>query len=50
VAPGNWSQPGSPHGADQLPLFAEKKLKPAWRSRKDIEANLERQEAVTRQP
>ena len=50
VAPGNWSQPASPHAADQLPLFAEKKLKPAWRSRKDIEANLERKETVTRQP
>jgi acyl-homoserine-lactone acylase len=50
VAPGNWSQPGSAHGADQLPLFAEKKMKPAWRTRKDIEANLERKEAVTRQP
>jgi acyl-homoserine-lactone acylase len=50
VAPGNWSQPGSPHVADQLPLFADKKLKPAWRSRRDIEANLARKETVTRQP
>jgi acyl-homoserine-lactone acylase len=46
VAPGNWSQTGSPHNADQLALFAEKKLKPAWRTRKDVEANLERRELV----
>ncbi|MGH9313796.1 MAG: acylase [Vicinamibacterales bacterium] len=46
VAPGNWSQPGSPHNADQLALFAEKRLKPAWRTRADIEANLERREVV----
>jgi acyl-homoserine-lactone acylase len=46
VAPGNWSQPGSAHNADQLSLFAEKKLKPAWRTRKDIEANLEKREVV----
>jgi acyl-homoserine-lactone acylase len=50
VAPGNWSQPGSPHNADQLALFAEKRLKPAWRTRADIEKNLEHKETVARQP
>ncbi|HEX2340948.1 MAG TPA: acylase [Vicinamibacterales bacterium] len=50
VAPGNWSQPGSPHNADQLALFAEKRLKPAWRLRADVEKHLERRETVGRQP
>ena len=38
---GNSSQPGSPHATDQLPLLSQKKLRPAWRTRKDVEANLE---------
>jgi len=38
---GNATQPGSPHVGDQLELFAHKKLRPAWRSRKEIEAHLE---------
>jgi acyl-homoserine-lactone acylase len=46
VAPGNWSQPGSTHAADQLALFAEKRLKPAWRTRAEVEAHLERRETV----
>jgi acyl-homoserine-lactone acylase len=50
VAPGNWSQPGSAHAADQLALFAEKRLKPAWRTRADIDQHLERKETVDRQP
>ncbi len=37
---GNWSRPGSPHIEDQLPLMAKKQLRPAWRERKEIEANL----------
>jgi len=37
---GNASQPGSPHLADQLPLFARKQLRPVWRTRQDIEAHL----------
>ncbi len=41
---GNWSQPGSKHRVDQLPLFARKALRPAWRSRAEVEANLERRE------
>jgi len=43
---GNWSRPGSPHRTDQLPLFAEKRLRPVWRARDDVEANLERREKL----
>jgi acyl-homoserine-lactone acylase len=43
---GNWSQPGSPHRTDQLPLFAEKRLRPIWRERAEIEAHLELQETL----
>lgn len=38
---GNSSQPGSKHATDQLPLLSEKKLRTAWRVRKDVEAHLE---------
>lgn len=38
---GNSTQPGSPHMGDQLELFSRKELRDAWRSREDIEANLE---------
>jgi acyl-homoserine-lactone acylase len=38
---GNSSQPGSRHSVDQLPLFARQKLRPVWRTKKDIEAHLE---------
>ena len=41
---GNFSQPGSIHLEDQLPLMVAKKLHPVWRDRKDIEANLEKHE------
>ncbi|MGA3187595.1 MAG: penicillin acylase family protein [Bryobacteraceae bacterium] len=41
---GNFSQPGSIHLEDQLPLMVAKKLHPVWRERKDIEANLEKRE------
>jgi acyl-homoserine-lactone acylase len=44
---GNFSQPGSPHLEDQLPLMVEKKLHPVWRDRKEIEANLEKREDFT---
>jgi acyl-homoserine-lactone acylase len=37
---GNASQPGSPHRTDQLSLFAEKKLRTAWRARDQILAHL----------
>jgi acyl-homoserine-lactone acylase len=38
---GNWSKPGSKHVDDQLALFSKKQMRPVWRARKDIEANLE---------
>ena len=38
---GNWSKPGSKHVEDQLPLLSRKEMRPIWRARKDIEANLE---------
>ena len=47
---GNASQPGSPHRGDQLALFARKQLRPVWRSRKEIEANLESREVPGRIP
>ncbi|WP_071189215.1 acylase [Trichormus sp. NMC-1] len=38
---GNATQPGSSHISDQLPLFAEKKLRPVWRTKPEIKAHLE---------
>jgi acyl-homoserine-lactone acylase len=38
---GNASQPGSSHRTDQLQLFSEKRMRPVWRTREDIEANLD---------
>ncbi len=38
---GNWSKEGSNHIEDQLPLASRKEPRPVWRSRKNIEANLE---------
>ena len=38
---GNWSKEGSKHIEDQLPLASRKEMRPVWRARKDIEANLE---------
>ena len=38
---GNWSRAGSPHVEDQLPLMAKKQMRPVWRARKEVEANLE---------
>ena len=38
---GNWSKKGSKHVEDQLPLASRKEMRPMWRSKKDIEANLE---------
>ncbi|WP_158914525.1 penicillin acylase family protein [Caulobacter sp. S45] len=38
---GESSQPGSAHAGDQLPLLAQKQMRDAWRTRADIEANLE---------
>jgi acyl-homoserine-lactone acylase len=38
---GNWSKKGSLHAEDQLRLLSKKAMRPIWRDRKDIEANLE---------
>lgn len=45
---GNASQPGSPHAGDQFRLFSEKRLRPAWRTRAEIEANLAERETPAR--
>ena len=41
---GNFSQHGSKHLEDQLPLMVEKKLHPVWRERGEIEGHLEKRE------
>jgi acyl-homoserine-lactone acylase len=38
---GQSSQPGSPHAGDQLPLLAAKRMRDAWTTRAEVEANLE---------
>lgn len=38
---GNWSKAGSRHIEDQLPLASRKQMRPLWRTRTEIEANLE---------
>jgi acyl-homoserine-lactone acylase len=38
---GNWSKKGSPHVEDQMRLLSRKVMRPIWRDRKDVEANLE---------
>ena len=43
---GNSSQPGSPHLGDQLPLASEGRMRPAWRTRADVEEHLERRDVV----
>lgn len=43
---GNTSRPGDPHRWDQLPLYAEKRLRPIRLERADVEAHLERRETV----
>jgi acyl-homoserine-lactone acylase len=40
LAYGNATQPGSPHSGDQLPLYSRTELRPVWRTRAEIEANL----------
>jgi acyl-homoserine-lactone acylase len=42
---GNWSKKGSKHVDDQLPLLSRKEMRPVWRDRKTIEANLESRKA-----
>jgi acyl-homoserine-lactone acylase len=38
---GNWSKKGSVHVEDQLQLSSRNEMRPIWRTRKDVEANLE---------
>ena len=38
---GNWSKKGSKHVEDQLPLASRKEMRPMWRTKAEIEANLE---------
>ncbi len=40
---GNSSQPGSKHNSDQLQLLADKKFRPLWIRRADVERHLEEQ-------
>jgi acyl-homoserine-lactone acylase len=47
---GNASQPGSPHNGDQLRLIADGQMRPVWRSRADVEANLESRVDIERAP
>jgi acyl-homoserine-lactone acylase len=44
---GNASQSGSPHVGDQLVLAARGELRPAWRSRSEVESHLEMRERLT---
>jgi acyl-homoserine-lactone acylase len=46
LAYGNASDPTSPHDGDQLKLYAEKRLRPVWRTLPEIEANLEGREIL----
>lgn len=48
TAYGSSTQPGSPHRGDQLELFARQEMRPVWRTRSEIEANLDRREALSR--
>jgi acyl-homoserine-lactone acylase len=42
VSYGECSQPGCKHHTDELPLFAKKQWREVWRTRAEIEANLEK--------
>jgi acyl-homoserine-lactone acylase len=43
---GNATQSGSPHNGDQLALLSRKEMRPAWRTRAEIEAHLEAVTAI----
>jgi len=45
---GNATQKGNPHIGDQLDLFAQKKLRPVWYERAEVEANVEEKEVINR--
>jgi len=42
----NASRQGSPHAGDQLPLYAQKQLRPIWRTVEDIESHKEFSETL----
>ena len=44
---GNWSKAGSKHIEDQLPLASRKEMRPVWRTKPEIEANLESRKVLT---
>lgn len=44
LAYGNASQPDSAHVGDQLSLFSERRLRPLWLTRAEVEQNLEKRE------
>ena len=44
---GNWSKAGSPHVEDQMGLMSRNELRPVWRDRADVEANLELRTVLT---
>ncbi len=46
VSYGNASDPASPHDGDQLRLYSEKRLRPVWRTRPEIEAHVEAREVL----
>jgi acyl-homoserine-lactone acylase len=46
LAYGNASDPTSPHDGDQLRLYSEKRMRPAWRTRAEIVANQEKVEVL----
>ncbi|MBV9409888.1 MAG: penicillin acylase family protein [Candidatus Eremiobacteraeota bacterium] len=45
---GNASQPGSPHVADQLSLYARAAMRDAWRTPREVDAHLESRETLDR--
>jgi len=45
VSYGDCSQPGCAHHTDQLPLFEKKQWRDVWRTRGEIEANLDHKDA-----
>ncbi len=45
---GNSTQPNSPNMADQLPLYADGKMRPVWRTKKEIQEHLVLQELISR--
>jgi acyl-homoserine-lactone acylase len=38
---GNATQPGSPHVGDQLALLARQEMRPAWRTREELQSHVE---------